>query len=246
MDTKKNVCLVFRGELLRNTSSWYHNNNKVKKLKKYNLSDESFIRQDNIIKSIINHIILPYEKNGFNVLVSGCIYKCPNYDNNLMSFFPKNTIKQIKSGKTNQAELFYKSIKRAIIEHPNCIEYISLRLDYIMLKDIIRKDFDLNSSYVGFPWKNTNYPDVDVFFIISKNAMNIFKDILYRIGSGKNYAKTHSVLNSLKDKNVLLYQMWSNYENKATGISYREYTRKIKLHENRPLVNFMRIHLCDN
>ena len=64
--TKKNVCLVFRGELLRNTKSYYHNNIKNKHLKEQDISEESLIRQDNIMKSIINNIILPYKKNDLN------------------------------------------------------------------------------------------------------------------------------------------------------------------------------------
>lgn len=240
MNTKNNICLVFRGELLRNATSTYHNNSKNKKLKEQDLSKESFIRQDDIMKSIINNIIIPYEKNGFNVFISGCVYECPEYSNNLISFFPKNTIKQIEHGKTNQAEVYYKSIEQAEKEHPECIEYISLRVDYIMLRNVIRKDLDLNLSYVGFAWKNTKYPDVDVFFIISKNAVNVFKNILYNIGLGKQYVDTHSIEKSLEKNNVLLYPIWNNYENEATGLSYRDYMKDVKLHENRPFVNYIR------
>lgn len=240
MNIKKNICLVFRGELLRNTISYYHNNIKNKQLREPDLSEESLIRQDNIMKSIINNIILPYEKNGFNVFISGCVYECNHYNNKLKEFFPTHTIKQIKAGKTNQAETYYKSIEQAEKEHPECIEYISLRVDYIMLKNIIRKDLDLNLSYVGFAWKNTKYEDVDVFYIISKNAVNIFKNIIYHIGLGKNFVQTHSITKSLKKKNVLLYPIWNNYENEATSLSYDEYIKDIKLHENRPFVNYMR------
>ena len=240
MSTKKNVCIVFRGELLRNTESYFHSNKKNKELREPDFPKESFIRQDNIMKSIINNIVLPYEKNGFNVFISGCVYKCAKYMNNLMSFFPNNTIKQIEPGKTNQAQVYYKSIQQAEKEHPNCVEYISLRADYIMLKDIIRKDLDLELSYVGFAWKNTNYGNVDVFYIISKNAIDIFKNILYEIGLGKNYVDTHSITNSLKQKKVLLYPIWENYSNQATSLSYGEYMNNKKLHENRPFVNYMR------
>ena len=203
MNIKKNICLVFRGELLRNTISYYHNNIKNKQLREPDLSEESLIRQDNIMKSIINNIILPYEKNGFNVFISGCVYECNHYNNKLKEFFPNHTIKQIKAGKTNQAETYYKSIEQAEKEHPECIEYISLRVDYIMLKNIIRKDLDLNLSYVGFAWKNTKYGDVDVFYIISKNAVNIFKNIIYHIGLGKNFVETHSITKSLKKKKCI-------------------------------------------
>lgn len=240
MNNKKNVCLVFRGELLRNTKSYYHNNEKNKQLLEPDLSKESFIRQDSIMKSILSNIILPYEKNGFNVFISGCVYECNHYNDNLKEFFPNNTIKQIKAGNTNQAEMYYKSIEQAEKEHPDCIEYISLRADYIMLKNIIRKDLDFNSSYVGFAWKNSSYPSVDVFYIISKNAVNIFKNILYHIGLGKKYVDTHSITNSLKKNNVLLYPIWNNYGNAKTSLSYKEYIKDIKLHENRPFVNYMR------
>ena len=241
MDTKKNVCLVFRGELLRNNLSNYHDTIKNKQLREPNLSEESFIRQDDIMKSIINHIIIPYQKNGFNVFISGCVYECNHYNNKLKEFFPNNTIKQIKAGKTNQAETYYKSIEQAEKEHPECIEYISLRVDYLMLKNIIRTDLDLNLSYVGFAWENKKkYPDVDVFYIISKNAVNIFKNILYHIGLGKKNAQTHSITNTLKTKNVLLYPIWNNYENERTGLAYGDYIKDIILHENRPFVNYMR------
>lgn len=242
MNTKKNVCIVFRGELLRNTQSNFHNNIKKniigKNLRECDLSEDSFKRQDDIMKSIINYIILPYEENGFNVFISGCVYECPGYNNNLISYFPKNTIKQIKSGKTNQAEVFYQSLDHAYKEHPDCIEYISLRSDYIMLKNIIRKD--LNELYIFFAWENKySFPDVDVFFIISRNAMDIFKNILYDIGA-KMYVDTHSIIPRLKKVNIPLYPIWDNYKNKATGMSYSDYIKDIKLHENRPFVNYIR------
>ena len=168
--TKKNVCLALRGELLRNTLSSFHMNPKNKQIRKPDLSEKSIFRQDTIMKSIIDNIIIPYEKNGFNVFVSGCVYECNHYNNKLKEFFPNNTIKQIEAGQTNQAEMYYKSIQQAEKEHPDCIEYISLRVDYIMLRNIIIKNSGLNLSYVGFAWKNTTYPDVDVFYIISKKA----------------------------------------------------------------------------
>ena len=239
---KKNICLVFRGELLRNTKSCHHCNIKDKQLKKQDLSEESLIRQDNIMKSIINYIILPYENNGFNVFISGCVYECNHYNNNLKEFFPNNTIKKIEAGKTNQAEVYYKSIEQAEKKHPECIEYISLRVDYIMLKNIIIKDLDLdlNLLSVGFAWKNKKYPNVDVFYIISKNALNIFKNILYHIGLEKNYTDTHSITESLIQKKVLVYPIWNNYKNAKTGLLYDKYIKDIKPHENRPFVNYMR------
>ena len=39
MNIKKNICLVFRGELLRNTISRYHNNIKNKQLREPDLSE---------------------------------------------------------------------------------------------------------------------------------------------------------------------------------------------------------------
>jgi len=240
MNINKNVCLVFRGELLRNMLSHYPPKKKNKQLCEPDLSEESFIRQDNIMKSIINNIIIPYEKLGFNVFISGCVYECNHYNNNLKEFFPNNTIKQIKAGECNQAETYYKSIEQAEKEHPGCIEYISLRADYIMLKNIIRKNLDINLSYVGFAWINEKYPAVDVFYIISKNAVNIFKKIIYNIGLGKSYVSIHSITGRLKSQNVLLYPIWNNYKNQRTGIPYKEYIKDIKLHENRPFVNYMR------
>lgn len=240
MNTKQNVCLALRGELLRNPLSSYHTNPKNKQLRKPDLSEGSVFRQDKIMKSIIDNIIIPYEKNGFNVFVSGCVYECNDYNNKLKEFFPNNTIKQIEAGKTNQAELFYKSIEQAEKEHPDCIEYVSLRVDYLMLKNVIRKDLDLNLTYVGFAWKNNKFPQVDVFYIISKNAVDIFKKILNILGARNNYCHTHPITGRLKHKNVLLYPIWNNYENKAAGITYNDYIKQIKLHKNKPFVNYMK------
>ena len=44
----------------------------------------------------------------------------------------------------------------------------------------------------------------------------------------------------VKQKKVLLYQIWENYSNQATSLSYGEYMNNKKLHENRPFVNYMR------
>ena len=67
------MCIVFRGELLRNTLSCHHHNKKNKELIKCDISPESLKRQDEIMQSIINHIIVPYENQNFNVFVSGCV-----------------------------------------------------------------------------------------------------------------------------------------------------------------------------
>ena len=48
------------------------------------------------------------------------------------------------------------------------------------------------------------------------------------------------IINELKYKNISLYPIWCNYKNQKTGISYSEYIENIKLHENRPFVNYMR------
>lgn len=235
----KNVCIVFRGELLRNTKSNYGNNNNYKKnLRECDLSEESFNRQDNIMKSIIKHIIHPYKKKGYKVFVSGCVYECPNYYNNLNEFFPNNTIKKIKPGKTNQAEVFHLSIEQAENEHPYCLEYISIRADYMMLKNInINK---LSGLYTCFGWENENLPEVDVFWIISKNTITIFKKILLNIGYKRQYVATHSILNKLKNNNVILYPIWTDYKNQRTGIPYDVYINDLDTHKNRPFINYMR------
>ena len=239
-DCSSNICIVFRGELLRNSKSRYHANIKNnKQLREYDLSEDSINRQNDIMKSIINHIIIPYEILGFNIFVSGCLYECNDYNKNLKDFFPNHSIKIIKQGDTNQAELFNLSLDHAEKENPNCIEYISLRADFIMLKNISIKN-TFTGSYVGFAWENkSKYPSVDAFFIISKNAMNTFKKILKKIGEGKLFTHTHDIVSGLKYK-TKIYPIWDNYKNKATGIPYNEYIKNIKLHKYRPIVNYMR------
>ena len=65
-------------------------------------------------------------------------------------------------------------------------------------------------------------------------------NIYLNIGLGKNYVDTHSITDKLKINNVLLYPIWNNYKNEATSLSYGEYIKDIKLHKNRPFVNYMR------
>ena len=234
---RKNVCICFRGELLRSSKSSHHANTKNKNLVQYNISEDSIKRQNDIMQSIINNIINPYKRKGYNVFVSGCVYKCPEYNENLKKYFPNNTIKQIESGKTNQLEMYYLSIDNAIKNHPNCIEYISLRADYIMLKNIVFKN--IKGDYLGISWINNTLPDVDVFFVISKNIIPQFKKIL------KNqfflqYAESHYILSEIKKLRIPIYVIWDNYKNAATGMSYNEYSQNSNQNSNRPFVNYMR------
>ena len=55
-----NICIVFKGELLRSPNSTYHRNKKTTKLVKSDLSENLFARQNDIMESIINYIIIPY------------------------------------------------------------------------------------------------------------------------------------------------------------------------------------------
>ncbi len=233
----QDVCIIIRGELLRPINSHYHYNNKSKELRNPDLSDQSFRRQNDIMESIINHIIIPYKKLSYNVFVSGCAYECPNYDNKLTEYFPTNTIKFIKPGETNQSEMFSLSIEHAGNEHPNCTEYISIRADYIMLQNVVIKH---NAGlYTGFAWENTIYPDVDVFFVIPRETLPIFERIL-KYTKSKDYTDTHYIIKHLKNENIVLYPIWENYKDGATGINYNEYTVNIDIHKNRPFVNYMR------
>ena len=237
MDIKKNICIVIRGELLRNSKSFFYST-KSEEIKKYDLSEESFKKQDDIMKSIINHIVIPYKNIGYNVFISGCIYNCEEYNNNLISFFPNNTILKIKPGKTNAAEMYYKSINHAEKKHPDCIEYISIRGDYLMLKNIIIKN--IIGKCVGYAWVNKKFPNVDVFFIISKKTINILKKILYNLANRHTRVCTHGILNQLRNNKVNIYAIWNDYNNQRTGISYSDYINNIKIHKNRPFVNYMR------
>ena len=233
----KNVCIVFRGELLRNNLSCFWGNNS-KNLRKYDVSEKSFNRQNNIMESIIKHIITPYKEKGYNVFVSGCVYECPEYYKNLTDYFPNNTIKKIKPGKTNQGEVFYLGIEHAEKEHPECLEYISLRTDYIMLRNInINK---LSGMYACFGWENKYIAEVDVFWIISKNTINILKKILIDLGFQNNRVHTHYLAKNLKENNVSLHTVWNDYENKCVALCYKEYINDLEIHKNRPFVNYMR------
>lgn len=51
-ETKKNVCLALRGELLRNSLSSHNINPKNKQIRKPDLSEKSIFRQDTIMKTI--------------------------------------------------------------------------------------------------------------------------------------------------------------------------------------------------
>ena len=236
--SEKNICIVFRGELLRDPQSHHFTNKICKDIRECNTSKECIERQNDIMKSVIKHIIEPYKKQGYNVFVSGCVYECPKYNEKLKEFFPNHTIKQIKPGNTNQAELYHQSIDHVDKTHPNCIEYISIRADYIMLRDVIIQNN--SGSYTGFAWKNKKFPHVDVFFIIGKKSINIFKKVLCKIGYKKKYVNTHSIIKNLVKHKIHLYPIWSDCENQATGLSYDDYKKDINLYQFRPFVNYMR------
>lgn len=242
----KDICIMIRGELLRNTESTFNYNihfeeYRNKNIMQYDVSDASISRQNDIMQSIIDYIIIPYENAGYNVHVSGCVYECLDYDKQLKEFFPRNTIKQIKPGQTSQAEMFKMSIDHSEQEHPGCTEYISIRADYIMLKHvpIINSTHEETSICIGFAWKNRNLPQTDVFFIIPKNAISIFKIVLKEIKKKGTYVNTHKI-HRLLSKKVKLYPIWNDYENHGVGIGYNEYVENKELHKNRPFVNYMR------
>ena len=79
---------------------------------------------------------LNYKAHGYHVHVSGCVYECPTYESQLNKYFPNNTILQIPSGHTNQPHLVSKALEQAENKHPECIEYIVFRADYLMLRDV--------------------------------------------------------------------------------------------------------------
>lgn len=229
----KKICICFRGELLRNERSTYNHNEKSKKLLPCSFSDEAIKRQNTIMESIINHIITPYESKGYTVFVSGCVYECPKYSEYLNKYFPNNTIKQIKGGQTNQPHMSLLSVENGEQEHPGCVSYISIRGDYLMLRDV--KIDETKETNVGTAWKNDKMNPVDVFFIIPKDAVTMFKGILQPFIK-LQYKDTHFVPTKLNNK----YYIWDDYSNQATGISYGEYCNEIHLHKNRPFVNYMR------
>jgi hypothetical protein len=244
MQNLKAICIVIRGELLRNPTSTFHDGNNTKEIKPYTLDPIVFHKQNQIMESILNHIVKPYKYHGYHVHVSGCVYECPTYESQLNKYFPNNTILQIPLGHTNQAHLFANALEQAENKHPECIEYIILRADYLMLRDvkIINTPTDF---YTGFAWKNLNgFPQVDVFFIISKKAMCGFKSILYK-RIHLQHCDTHYILEKLKqlvenNKRILLYPIWDDYQNGATGLSFPKYEKEYHLHTKRPFVNYIR------
>ena len=240
----KTVCIVVKGELLRNPTSTFHDGNNTKELKPYSVDPIVFNKQNQIMESILNHIVRPYKAHGYHVHVSGCVYECPRYESQLKMYFPNNTILQIPSGHTNQAHLFSNALEQAENKHPECIEYIVLRADYLMLRDV--KIIDTQTDfYTGFAWQNLNrFPQVDVFFIISKRAMHGFKRILHkRIHSP--HCDTHYISQELRqlvenNKRILLYPIWDDYQNGATSLSFPAYEKEYHLHTKRPFVNYIR------
>jgi len=153
-----NICIVIRGDLLRKSTS-----SNRKQIRGCDLSKDSFDRQNDIMQSIIDKIIIPYKNNGYDVFISGCVYNCPSYTNKLLEYFPYNTIKQIEPGGINSSRMFYLGLEHAEEQHPNCKEYISVRGDFIMLRNVIITD-PKNDIYVKFAWGPGNSTFVDVFF----------------------------------------------------------------------------------
>ncbi len=104
-----------------------------------------------------------------------------------------------------------------------------------MLRNIIFKN-DLTSLYVGYAWNNFGkYPDVDVFFIISKNAIPILKTILNNLGK-----LTHSLTHDLRERDVSVFPIWNDYDRQPTSIIFSQYQENKTLHQNRPFVCYMR------
>ena len=135
--------------------------------------------------------------------------------------------------------MFKESIINGYEQHPNCDEYISLRADYIMLKDVIIKDMNGEKDYVGMGWSNSRsaFPDVDVFFRISNNFVKTFISILWRRGHGDS----HYVPDAIRKRKIASYYIWGEtYRGGATGISYNEYLNNLQRHKDRPFVNYMR------
>lgn len=135
------------------------------------------------------------KNKGYNVFVSGCVYECNEYKR-LNYFFDKHTIKQIKPGKTNQAELLRYGLEQAEKQHPNCLEYISLRADYLMLREV---NLNFNKQCVGLPWNKCSGEAPDVFFIIPKDVLSNFINTL-NIYNGRSSVILHSLIGNLKKK----------------------------------------------
>lgn len=233
------ACLILRGELLRNPTSTYHDGNKTKKLKPCNVSPKSIENQNAICNSIVENVIKPYREKYKSVFVSGCLYECEEYMQIFNEYFPGNTVKFCKHGDTNQAHHMMLGIEHARDMHPYCSEYISLRMDYLMLRPVVIHTPPKVDKYTGFGWINTIFPAVDVFFVISSNTIPLFIDILRR-KIHQLCIDTHSLQGELKQRNVYLYPIWGDYSNGATGISYKEYLNAYTHHEKRPFVNYMR------
>lgn len=231
----KKICIVLREELLRCPSSTFHDDNKTKYIKPCDTNTKTIQYQNNIMESIINHIFEPHKNLGYDVYISGCVYECPHYDMQINNYFPQNTIKKLKPGTHNQAEMFHESVCHATKMHPKCEIYVSIRADYIMLRDI---NIHKNDTCIGYGWENNNYPDVDVFYVIPNKLTQRFKDILQN-RKGEHIC-TYFINECLKHNNVIIYPVWTDYYEERTGIDYDNYKSEIEKHKKRPFVNYMR------
>jgi hypothetical protein len=237
----KTVCIVLRGELLRNPGSTYNINrkNKTKAILSANTSEGAIQRQDEIMISIKEKIIMPHLRAGNIVFVSGCVYDCPTYAQSLKEHFPENTVAFMRPGHTNQAGAFMLSLEHAVQKHPDCAEYMSVRCDHLMLRDVPLRD-DLKGKYTGIAWSNSIFPQVDIFFIISHGAIQDFKRALRSLGLQPAHVHTHNIAAILRAIGTHVYTIWSDYHNQRAGISYHEYQNDISNQSKRPLINYMR------
>ena len=229
------ICIIIKGDILRNPESGHFDGTRGIP-KSHSMHEKSFRHQNEIMESIITHIILPYEKEGKDVFVSGCVYNCTHYDEKLKDYFPNHTIKSIQSGKTNAPQLWHIACENAEMHHPNCIEYVSMRADFLMLRNVTFKT-PMSDIYTGFGYAG-KFPAVDAFFITSNKAMPIFKKILL-LGKRQN-ADTHYIQSHLRRHKVELYPIWADYKNGPTGITFENYITKKHLHKQRPFVNYMK------
>ena len=235
-----NICIVIRGDLLRKSTSCYS-----KQIRGCDLLQSSFNRQNDIMQSIIDKIITPYQNNGYNVYISGCVYNCPAYTNKLLEYFPYNTIKQIEPDKNiNVSRMFYLGLEHAEEQHPNCKEYISVRGDFIMLRDVIISE-PKNDLYVKLAWRarSKSQPGrIDVFFVISKKAMVILKKVLFE--DTRACCQLHGLSIVLDKMGISIYFIWKDYCHTKAGFLWREVMGKNnKLrrgHGKRPLTMRMR------
>ena len=237
----KTVCIVLRGELLRNPGSTYYSNrnNKTKALWSADTSEASIKRQDEVMVSIKEKIIMPHLRGGNIVFVSGLLYECPTYAERLNEYFPENTVAYIQPGNTNQAGAFLSGLEHAVERHPGCAEYMSVRCDHLMLRDVPLRD-DLKGKYTGIAWSNSIFPKVDIFFIISHGAIQDFKHALRSLGLGPANVQTHNISAILLMIGTQVYPIWHDYHNRRAGLSYRDYQTDIANHSKRPLINYMR------